>query len=300
MNQERETDITTNLDESNIAKAPQPDGSVPYLVVLAGESVGRVIRLHPDSTMVAGRSRSCDVFIDCSNISRRHATFELDVDAQTTVVDLGSTNGTLVNGKKVDRSLLHDGDRVCFGNVILRYSQKDGLEFDFQKKLYDKATKDVLTGAFNKRYFLEALNKEFSFHSRRDAPLSLIMMDLDDFKKINDTYGHVNGDIVLKSLASELLQCLRREDLLARFGGEEFVVIFRDTHLEEALSVARKLMDLVNSLSFETLDASFGIGVTMGVATYYKENYTSPDDLLMAADRNLYVGKKEGKGRIIG
>lgn len=300
MDQERETDITTNLDELLEPNTQQPDGSVPYLVVLAGESVGRVIRLHPGNNMVAGRSRSCEIFIDCSNISRRHASFELDPEGQTTVVDLGSTNGTLVNGKKSDRALLHDGDRVCFGNVILRYSQKDGLEFDFQKKLYDKATKDVLTGAFNKRYFMEALNKEFSFHSRRRAPLSLIMMDLDDFKKINDTYGHVNGDIVLKSLASELLQSLRREDLLARFGGEEFVAIFRDTHHDEALSIANKLMELIKGLNFETLDASFGIGITMGIATFYEDNYTSPDDLLMAADRNLYVGKKEGKGRIVG
>ena len=296
----RETDITSNLEDFMPVPAAAEDPSVPYLVVLAGESVGRVIRLIKGETMVVGRSRTCDVFLDCSNISRNHARFELDVDGNTTVVDMESTNGTMVNGKKVARELLADGDRLCLGNVIMRFSQKDGLEYDFQQNLYDKATKDPLTGVFNKRYFMETLAKEFSFHQRQDHPLSLMMIDLDDFKRINDTYGHVNGDIVLKKLCKEVKKSLRGEDLLARFGGEEFVGLFRKTEHEAAMGIAQKVWSLVRELAFETAEGDFSVTVTIGVATLKNGNYAGPDALLMAADQNLYVGKKEGKDRIIG
>lgn len=296
----RETDITSNLEELAPMTLASDDPTVPYLVVLAGESVGRVIRLMKKEVMVAGRSRSCEIFLDCGNISRSHARFEVDEHGATVLVDMDSTNGTMVNGKKVKRELLTDGDRLCLGNVILRFSQKDGLEYDFQQNLYDKATKDPLTGAFNKRYFMETLNKEFSFHQRQDSPLSLVMIDLDDFKRINDTYGHVNGDIVLKELTKRIHESLRREDVLARFGGEEFVGLFRKTTLDGALEVAKKIWQLAREMSFDTSDSSYQITVTIGVATLDNGNYASADALLMAADQNLYVGKREGKDRIVG
>jgi len=262
--------------------------------------VGRVIRLIKNETMVVGRSRTCDIFLDCSNISRNHASFELDDKGNTAIVDMGSTNGTIVNGKKVKREFLVDGDRLCMGNVILRFSQKDGLEYDFQQNLYDKATKDPLTGVFNKRYFMETLNKEFSFHSRQDQPLSLMMIDLDDFKHINDTYGHVHGDTVLKELCKEINRSLRTEDILARFGGEEFVILFRKTPLDAAMGIAEKIWSLVRDMTFDTAEASFSVTITIGVATLAAGVPASPDALLMAADQNLYVGKKEGKDRIVG
>lgn len=295
----RETDVTSNLDDL-VPMLGAEDPTVPYLVVLAGESVGRVIRLIKNEQMVMGRSRDCDIYMECGNISRNHARFDLDEKGNTTLVDLNSTNGTMVNGKKIKSELLQDGDRLCLGNVILRFSQKDGLEYDFQQNLYDKATKDPLTGAFNKRYFMETLQKEFSFHHRQEQPLTLLMIDLDDFKRINDTYGHVNGDIVLKELSKEIIRSLRSEDILARFGGEEFVCLFRKTTLDAALGIAEKVWSLVREMSFDTTEGSFSVTTTIGVATLWEGNYASADALLMAADQNLYVGKKEGKDRIIG
>ena len=274
--------------------------NVPYLVVLAGESVGRVIRLEPDAKMRAGRTRQCELFFDCENISREHAVFEMDEDGHATVCDLESTNGTLVNGKKVRSALLKDGDRICLGDVILRYSYKDDLEFDFQQDLYDKATRDPLTGVFNKRYFLEHLHKEFAFHERHEMPLSLFILDLDNFKSLNDTYGHVNGDIVLKSLAKEVKSCMRQEDVFARFGGEEFVALFRCTPRDTALAIAEKLLQLICSMKFATSSLEFSTSATIGVITYENRNFDAPDDMLMAADRNLYKGKSAGKNRVVG
>lgn len=297
---ERDTHTTDHLETVSVSGQPVTGSAVPYLVVLAGESVGRVIRLKPGEKMQAGRIRKCEIFLDCENISRRHAAFALDQDGNTTVTDLGSTNGTLVNGKKIASHILEDGDRICLGNVILRYSIKDDLEYDFQQQLYHKATRDPLTGSFNKRYFLEMLDKEFAFHARQNLPLSLIILDLDDFKKLNDTYGHVNGDIVLKNLAKELMNCIRQEDLFARFGGEEFVVLFRMTTTERARSIANKLLTLVRNMHFTATRVEFGISATVGLATYADANLDSGEELLMAADRNLYIGKNQGKNRVIG
>lgn len=273
---------------------------VPYLVVLAGGSVGRVVRLQSNAIMKAGRARTCQISFDCDNISREHVQFETDKLGNTTLSDLKSTNGTLVNGKRIDSILLKDGDRICMGNLILRYSLKDDLEYDFHQDLYDKATKDPLTAAYNKRFFMEAFQKEFAYHQRHNKPLSLLIFDLDNFKKLNDTYGHVNGDIVLKSTAREIMSCLRHEDLFCRFGGEEFVVLFRYTTREAAVNIAEKLKDLIAQMKFATPGVEFQVTATIGVATLENDEFETVDDMLMQADQNLYVGKSRGKNRVIG
>lgn len=273
--------------------------NVPYLVVLAGDVNGRVIRLVPGRKMAAGRSRRCEVFLDDRNISRVHAHFTTDRSGQTTLEDAGSTNGTLVNGKRVDVAQLQDGDRICMGNVILRYSLKDDLEYVCQHDLFEKATKDQLTGIYNKAFFLDAFRKEFTYHRRYNKPLSLLMLDLDNFKKINDIYGHVNGDVVLRSVCREMSQCLRTEDLLARYGGEEFAVLFRNTGADTARRIARKLLQLVRSMKFSTPSAEFKISMTVGMATYLDENFDSMETMIIHADRNLYVGKRKGKNQVI-
>jgi diguanylate cyclase (GGDEF)-like protein len=288
-----------------VQQAEPPTGAqirhrVPYLVVLAGGSVGRVVRLQTNAIMKAGRARSCQISFDCDNISREHVQFEADERGNTFLTDLQSTNGTLVNGKRVDSVLLRDGDRICMGNLILRYSLKDDLEYDFHQDLYDKATKDPLTSAYNKRFFMEAFQKEFAHHNRHQKPLSLLIFDLDNFKKLNDTYGHVNGDIVLKSFAREVMSCLRHEDLFCRFGGEEFVALFRYTNRETAINIAEKLKDLIAQMKFATPGIEFQVTATIGIATMEESEFENVDDMLMKADQNLYIGKSRGKNRVIG
>jgi len=274
--------------------------SISYLVVLAGDSVGRVIRLERNTELKAGRVRECQLFFDCDNVSREHAAFLVDDKGRTQIQDLGSTNGTLINGKRVDTADLHDGDRICMGNVILRYCHKDGLEYDFQQNLYDKATRDPLTGVYNKRFFTETLERELAFHRRHELPLSILILDLDHFKKLNDQYGHLNGDLVLKTLGREILDSMRREDTFARFGGEEFVGMFRATPKDQALAIASKLCMLIESLEFTTGKNTFRVTATIGVATMENNNYESAEEMLMAADNNLYIGKTRGRNQVIG
>ncbi len=294
----RETRATDRI-ELETSESDSVEG-VPYLVVLAGDCSGKVIRLRRNATFITGRTRECDLCFDCENISRKHACFELDNLANTTLTDLGSTNGTIVNGKKITTALLNNGDRICMGDIILRYSYQDSLEFDLQRDLYNKATRDALTGAFNKRYFKENFHKEFSFHRRQNLPLSLIILDLDDFKKLNDTYGHVNGDIVLKSLAKEINSCMRREDIFARFGGEEFVALFRCTPHATAITIAKKLVELISTMKFSTSTIEFNTSATVGLATLEDGNFNSPEELLIKADQNLYEGKHSGKNKVVG
>jgi len=298
---DREIDETENLEtlEPDELVDDHGDRAVPYVVVLAGESVGRVIKLEKCRIMKAGRVRSCEMYFDCDNISREHATFLTDAEGKTTLSDLGSTNGTIVNGKKIKTAVLSDGDRICLGNVILRFSFKDGLEFDFQQSLYQKATRDPLTGAYNKRYFMEYYQREFAFHLRKNQPLSLLILDLDDFKKLNDSFGHVNGDIVLKGIGRKVMADMRKEDTFARFGGEEFVAMFRDTNAEMAATIAAKIHQIIGDMVFQTKSRTFQVTATVGVVTLLNGNYETPDEMLMAADQKLYLGKSQGKNRVV-
>ncbi|MCB1044998.1 MAG: GGDEF domain-containing protein [Acidobacteria bacterium] len=293
---QRDEETTIHAAHVNEAKVVH----VPYVVVLAGDVSGRVIRLKPGRQMDAGRSRNCDIFLDDQNISRRHSRFVVHANGDTILEDLDSTNGTLVNGKKIDSVKLCDGDRICLGNVILRYSLKDDLEFVFQQELFEKATKDPLTGAHNKAFFLDAFQKEFNYHSRYEKPLSVLIFDLDNFKKINDVYGHVNGDIVLKTFAEQIISCLRKEDLFARFGGEEFMALFRNTTKETALRIGGKLLELVRAMKFSTPSAEFQTSVTIGVATLENDNFDSPQSMIVCADSRLYQGKQNGKDQVVG
>ncbi|CAM2008961.1 GGDEF domain-containing protein [Acanthopleuribacter pedis] len=272
---------------------------MPYIVVLAGDSVGRVVRLDRGQAMVAGRTRRCDIYFNCENISREHVRFDIDGKANVVLTDLESTNGTLVNGKKITSLTLQDGDRICMGNVILRFSLKDDLDFDLQQELYNKATRDPLTNAYNKRFFLDYLKKEFAHHQRYEKPMSVVFFDLDDFKRLNDTYGHLTGDLVLKTLAREICDVLREEDIFARFGGEEFVALFRHTDGERAEVIADKLLGVVRGMEFATPLEAFKVTATAGIATYDGSNFSDAEALLKHADDRLFEGKARGKDQVV-
>ncbi|CAM2068311.1 GGDEF domain-containing protein [Sulfidibacter corallicola] len=293
-------DSEESVDTLDLQTVNPEARTLPYIVVLAGDSVGRVIKLEPGRGMVAGRTRRCDIYFNCENISREHVRFDMDESGATVLADLESTNGTLVNGKRISSVTLEDGDRICMGNVILRFSLKDDLEYDLQQELYNKATRDPLTNAYNKRFFMDYMKKEFAHHQRHEKPLSVVFFDLDDFKRLNDTYGHLTGDLVLKSLAREISDVLREEDVFARFGGEEFVALFRFTAHDKAMLIAGKLLDVVRKLEFATPIESFKVTATAGVATYDGSNMDTAEELLRCADDHLFRGKAQGKDRVIG
>jgi diguanylate cyclase (GGDEF)-like protein len=216
-----------------------------------------------------------------------------------------STNGTYFNGTRIDIATLTDGDKIQIGSATLvKFSYQDNLEVEFQAQLYQSAIKDGLTGAFNKRYFLDRMNEEFAYAHRHGSPLSLCLFDIDHFKKVNDTYGHQVGDTALVRLSGVVMRTIRREDIFCRYGGEEFAVILRDIGEQEALMFGERIRREVELCRIEGKEAEkqvmFGITVSLGVATLRAANFTKPEDFIAHADQNLYRAKQAGRNKTVG
>ena len=167
-----------------------------------------------------------------------------------------------------------------------------------EQQLYILSTTDSLTGAFNRRYFMDSAAREFSFHLRHQTPLSLLVMDIDYFKKINDTYGHGVGDDAIKAFVGVCLGVLRREDVLGRTGGEEFAVLLPQTGLDGAEAVAERLRQRVEAIELLLGGERVRFTVSIGAAEVRAEE-TSIEMTLTRADRALYEAKAKGRNRVV-
>lgn len=269
----------------------------PQLVMLTGPRVGETFVL--DGAVKLGRSSEVDIQIDADGISRHHCTFLCLPTGEVLLRDNGSTNGTFVNGDRVEEVKLAEGDKITVSSlVVLKFTHHDRLDRDFQQAMYDAALRDGLTGAFNKRYFSDRLETEFSFHLRHRTPLSLLMLDLDHFKRLNDTCGHLAGDHVLRTLAQRVLGTIRAEDVLCRYGGEEFAVICREVPTPSAHALAERIRRLVAFHRFEWEGQRLTVTCSIGVAGVPFAGIEGSLDLVQAADRALYRSKAEGRNRV--
>ncbi len=279
------------------ARAPVAEKTRAYLVVVAGSRVGEMFGL--DRNLTVGRGREADVRIQDVGISRKHACLVIGGE-QVTVEDLGSTNGTFVNGGRVDgKVVLNDGDKLQFGtSTILRFTYQDEMDEEFQRKMFESASRDALTGSFNKRYFMERLNSEFSYARRHNSSLSLILFDIDHFKKVNDTHGHLAGDHILSGLSSVVSPAIRGEDVFARYGGEEFAILSRAAELPAAIVLAQRLRKTVEESTFVSDGTAIRVTISVGVATLPQVKAKTPDELIAAADGALYRAKRGGRNRV--
>ena len=269
-----------------------------HLIALKGPKAGQSTKLTAKRVLL-GRAADADLLLDDEGVSRRHAQIVLD-GADYWIEDLGSTNGILVNGEKVKRAILSDSDRIQVGtNVLLKFTFQDELEESYQKKLYEQATKDALTGVHNKKYFVDHLKTEFAYAYRHHEPLSLILLDIDYFKKVNDTYGHVAGDIILKEMATVVNETLRQEDLFARYGGEEFAVVLKNTDLAHAVLIAERLRGMVAAHEYYVDDQKIPVTISLGVSTLIGQNHLKPIFLVQEADHRLYEAKNAGRNRVM-
>ncbi len=263
------------------------------LLFLTGPERGQLYKLNDKETTI-GRDPSCTITISDGSLSRSHAKW-VEQDEEVWLEDLGSTNGTYCNGEQVKRVALNDGDRIQLGNnIIIKFSWQDSLESTFQEQLFNSANRDGLTGLFNKKYFEEHLYTEFAFARRHSSPLSLIMFDIDHFKSVNDTYGHLAGDEILRSLAHLIASMVRTEDLVARYGGEEFVVLLRGDGAS-AYAMAERLRKAVENHAFSFYGESIPVTISLGVHALDDGNVSSPIDLVMKADEYLYRAKNAGR-----
>ncbi len=267
------------------------------LVVIYGPELGKRAPLG-QATFEIGRSSRSDLPIDQESISRHHA--RITFDGQRHVIeDLGSTNGTFVNDVNVKRQPLKDGDQVKLGRSILKYMSGDNIEANYHEEIYRLMTMDALTQTHNRRYFNEALEREYNRSLRYRRALSLVLFDIDHFKKINDTYGHVAGDSVLRQLAMVVKPRLRQQDCLARVGGEEFAVLLPEVDAAGARVAADKVRAIVEAARFLVDNKEFGCTVSVGVFAF-DARVTSPQMLYELADKNLYAAKNGGRNRVVG
>jgi len=271
----------------------------PTLTILVNELLGKVIVLRPAEEIRIGRDLECDISLDLSGLSRQHCAVFRQGN-RVYVKDLDSTNGTFVNGERIQVRQLSDGDRIFLGDIcVCKFAYTDQIDLDINRMLFDKATRDPLTGLYNRTYFQESLRKEFLFHDRTELPLSLVFMDLDDFKKINDRYGHACGDLVLKDVAFILRQELREIDFLSRYGGEEFVIMMKNTPADPAASKIEALRARLASHDFQFGATTLHVTASFGLATLSEGRYRTPQELLTAADAAMYRAKQQGKNRVI-
>lgn len=269
------------------------------LTVIAGMNAGQVYALD-GTEHVIGRGTDADVWIEDSGVSRQHARIMCHADGTYYIEDLGSTNGTLVGTQRIEKCAISPGDRLQIGpHVTLRFAITDDAEEELQRRLYESSTRDALTRLYNRKYFTERLFAEVAYSRRHGVKLAVLILDLDDFKGTNDTYGHLAGDMVLRLVASQMQRTIRVEDLLARYGGEEFVILARTTGKTDALRLANRILQAVRTLEIPvTPEQMLRTTVSIGVAVLSDTpREGGPNDLLAYADAQLYRAKAEGKNR---
>ena len=266
------------------------------LIVLAGGNVGEMYEIDPQ--LVLGRGREADVRLQGDGISRKHALVRLDGEG-VRFEDLGSTNGSFINGERVMQQVLNEGDKVQIGTaVILKFTYHDELDEGFQKQMFESASRDALTQVYNKRFFLEQLESEYAYAIRHASDLSLLMFDIDHFKNINDTYGHLAGDYVLSELTRVVTPSIRIEDTFARYGGEEFVLLSRNA-MAAAVNVGERLRHSIEQHSFVHDGQVIRVTVSLGVCALPNSAIHTPEELIAASDKALYEAKRGGRNRLV-
>jgi len=293
-------------DEEDRTKVGQIDSALlavrsrrdrPHLIVLAGENLGRMYRIDQLETIV-GRAAEAGIRLEDDGVSRKHAKI-CQADGEVWVEDMRSANGTIVNGQPVERRVLHDGDKIQMGSTtVLKFTYSDRLEEDFQRKMHDAALHDGLTKIYNKRYFLDRLPTEIAYASRHKTPLSLLMFDVDHFKVVNDTHGHLAGDYVLATLAQIASTTLRTEDLFARYGGEEFAILCRGVATDNASVLGQRMRILIATSVFAHHGAKIPVTVSVGIASLGPK-VGDGTQLIAAADAALYEAKRAGRNRVV-
>jgi two-component system, cell cycle response regulator len=258
--------------------------------------LGKRFVLEHNPTRV-GRGADNHVVLDGDSVSRRHAQFRQQ-GTYWVVVDDGSTNGTYCNDEQISREVvLKNGDRVKIGPTIFKFLSGTDVEAQYHEEIYRMTIIDGLTQIFNKRYLHEALEREIIRGRRHDRDLSILMFDIDHFKRINDVHGHLAGDYVLKEVARVVQSRIRRDEVFARYGGEEFAIILPETSLPGAVALGETLRQKVADNHFVFQADSIRVTISLGAALL-QENDRNAQDIIKRADEKLYLAKRSGRNRL--
>ena len=294
MGEDRTTNPNQTVVTASGSSTPEGERSA-CLVVIYGDDLGRRVPLGEDP-ITLGRSSRAEVQLDQESVSRSHCQVSYDGHGYR-LRDLGSTNGTYVNALLIARVHLRDGDQIKIGRTILKYIIGGNIEGQYHEEIYRLMTMDGLTQLHNKRYFDEAIERELSRARRYGSQFSLLLFDIDHFKTVNDTHGHLAGDAVLRQLGRLVQESVRRDDVVARTGGEEFAVIIPEVGREGALELADKLLRLVRGTIFVFEGTEMRVTISIGVVGW-SVDFETPSALVAAADGKLYEAKRGGRNRV--
>ena len=272
------------------------------LVQIYGPSLGKKYVLEKGTETTVGRGEQTTIVLELDNVSRRHCTVSSRPDG-CWLRDDGSTNGTYLNNVEVrSESLLRSGDLIKIGGAIFKFlygGELGSIEAQYHEEIYRLTIIDGLTQTYNKRYLLEFLDREMARCGRHGRPLSILLLDVDHFKKINDGFGHLAGDYVLRELAQQVKTRIRREECFARYGGEEFVLVLPETGHDNTVYLAEKVRKMVEAHRFSFEGKEIKVTFSGGVADMQPE-HQNPLAFLNAADARLYEAKRAGRNRIAG
>jgi two-component system, cell cycle response regulator len=294
------------LDVGSTVKTDRISGAlsafVPILTFLSGPALGKEIPLiHRQLTL--GRGEDCDIVIPDPSVSRKHLQIScrkiVKGGSQSMAVvirDLGSKNGTHINYAKVHQKALKPGDKISLGRIILKFDRRDLAEQTFYEEIYRLATIDHLTSLLNKASITRALSEEIAASIRDHRWISVILLDIDQFKSINDVNGHLMGDRILQAVAKVIRTSIRRRDKVGRFGGDEFLIVLPETGPKGALKLADRIRISLQTTAGAELDLSAGITASLGAASCRATNPES-NVLLERADAALYRAKSLGRNR---
>ncbi len=271
----------------------------PYLIPVGGRETDLAYKLTGHIFKI-GREKPCEIIIEDPHVSRVHAEISCTSEDKITIKDLGSTNGVFVNGKKVLEVELKENDKILIGTrAHFKIQLLDAEDFETRQRNFRSANLDELTSLYNRKYFNDVLSREFSSCRRSNEPLSLMMFDIDHFKKINDTYGHLGGDAVLRNIGQILHKNLRLENVACRYGGEEFAVILRGVKGTSAAQIAERVRKSVESETFSFKDQAIKVTISVGIATLEGTNFDTSEDLIHRADEHLYEAKETGRNKTV-
>lgn len=300
-------DKNEDLDKTVVAvdtfkgKLDQAKDIPPSLVLLAGPigQMGKQWFLNKP-TMTVGRGPDSDIFVDDKSVSKTHCF--LHVQGQSVnIIDNGSTNGTEVQNQKLQANSplgIKNNEQIKLGNVLFKFLEKGNIEAVAQQTVLDRSTIDALTEVHNRGAYEQKIDELFKRARLTETPLSIVVFDIDFFKKINDTQGHPGGDYVLKELASVVQkQLIRQNDFFARIGGEEFALLMAGCPLKRAVEIAERIRTTIERHPFMFNNVQIPVTISSGVATLESEMITTKL-LFEKADQALYVSKQTGRNKV--
>ena len=278
----------------------------PALVFLSGELIAVPIPLEREE-VIMGRALEADVRVNDTQVSRQHAKVTALINEAKNatdyiLTDLDSRNGTFLNGRRVRREVLENGDKISIGETILRFDLLDEIDREYQRQIHRLISHDDLTGLLSSRSFFSELRREAGRAAAENRPFCVLMMDGDNFKSVNDTYGHLTGSKTIEEIGFSIMTNLRSGDAAARFGGDEFAAFLLDAGLQQAMVAAERMRASIEKYLFSVVrpgktKETHHITVSIGVASFPNDS-SDPIELVEMADSALYRSKRSGRNLV--